>query len=332
MSSTVMQAAMVFTSGGPEMVRVAEIDRPVAGRGEVLLEVHAAGLNPSDLRGRSGFADLPVQYRPALQRPSVPGADVSGVVVAVGSEVAEFAVGDQLYGLVRFPPFDGRGHGRTHAEYVNAPVTDLAPKPQRLSHIEAAAVPMAALTAWQQIHRQGAVEPGERVLIVGAAGGVGHFAVQLARLRGARVVAVASSRHEKFLTELGAETFVDYTTGDPIAAVGAVDVVIDCVGSIGGLDAGRWLPALVDGGRLVPITLAFYPPEELARRNIATVGHQVQSSGADLRQLNELFDTGALTVGIDSVYPLQEAYRAHQRAEQGHLQGKIVLTMRASER
>lgn len=327
-----MRAAVVFTSGGPEVLRVEEIDRPSPGSGEVLLEVHAAGLNPSDLRGRSGFADLPPQYRPSITRPSIPGADVSGEVVAVGADVTEMAVGDQVYGLVRFPPFDGRGHGRTHAEYVNAPVADLAPKPRRLSHIEAAAVPMAALTAWQQIHRYGAVEPGDRVLVVGAAGGVGHFAVQLALLRGADVVAVASGRHEKFLHELGVETFVDYTTGDPVSAAGTVDVVIDCVGGIGGVDAGRWLSTIVDGGRLVPITLASYPPEELSRRGITRVGGQVQSSGADLRELNTLFDADTLTVAIDSVYPLADARSAHERAERGHLQGKIVLTMPASGR
>ncbi|MFC0430762.1 NADP-dependent oxidoreductase [Kutzneria buriramensis] len=327
-----MRAAVVFTSGGPEVVRVEEIDRPAPGSGEVLLEVHAAGVNPSDLRGRSGFADLPPEYRPPIARPSISGADVCGEVVAVGADVAEFSVGDQVYGLVRFPPFDGRGHGRTHAEYVNAPVADLAPKPQRLSHVEAAAVPMAALTAWQQIHRHDAVQPGQRVLVVGAAGGVGHFAVQLARLRGAEVVAVASGRHEKFLRDLGVKTFVDYTTGDPVAAAGTVDVLIDCVGSIGGLEAGRWLPALVDGGRVVPITLAFYPPGELSRRGIAKAGGQVQSSGADLRELNKLFDAGTLTVAIDSVYPLEDARGAHERGERGHLQGKIVLTMSAGPR
>lgn len=329
---TTMQAVVVFQSGGPEMVRIEEIDRPAPGSGEVLLEVHAAGVNPSDFRGRSGFADLPPQYRPSIARPSVPGADVSGEVIAVGAGVTDMAAGDQVYGLVRFPPFDGRGHGRTHAEYVTAPVADLAPKPQRLSHIEAAAVPMAALTAWQQIHRYGAVEPGERVLVVGAAGGVGHFAVQLARLRGAEVVAVASGRHEKFLRRLGVENFIDYTDGDPVEAAGTVDVVIDCVGSVGGVDSARWVSAIADGGRLVPITLGFYPPEELSRRGITRVGGQVQSSGADLRALGTLFDSGALTVAIDSAYPLQDARGAHERGERGHLQGKIVLTMPASAR
>lgn len=324
-----MRAVVVFTSGGPEVLRVEEIDRPTPGTGEVLVRVHAAGVNPADLRGRSGFADLPAQYRPSIPRPSVPGADVAGEVVAVGAEVTDMAVGDQVYGLVRFPPFDGRGHGRTHAEYVNVPVTDLAPKPKRLNHIEAAAVPMAALTAWQQIHRHGAVAQGERVLVVGAAGGVGHFAVQLARLRGAEVVAVASGRHEEFLRGLGVETFVDYTVGDPIDAVGTVDVVIDCVG---GVDSGRWLSVIADGGRLVPITLGFYPPEELSRRGIERVGAQVRSSGADLRELNELFDNGTLVVAIDSVFPLEDARGAHERGERGHVRGKIVLEMAAGGR
>jgi NADPH:quinone reductase-like Zn-dependent oxidoreductase len=322
-----MQAVMVFTSGGPETVRVEEIDRPRPAPGEVIVQVHAAGLNPSDLRGRSGFADLPPEYRLYIARPLILGADVSGEIVAVGADVTEMAVGDEVYGLVRFPPFDGRGHGRTHAEYVNAPVADLAPKPRRLSHIEAAAVPMAALTAWQQIRHRDAVRPGDRVLVVGAAGGVGHFAVQLARWRGAEVVAVASGRHEQFLRGLGVETFVDYTVGDPVAAVGTVDVVIDCVGSVGGVDAARWVSVIADGGRLVPITLAFYPPEELSRRGIAKVGGTVQSSGADLRELGALFDEGALTVAIDSVYPLAQARGAHERGERGHLQGKIVLSM-----
>lgn len=318
-----MKAVVIFKSGGPEVVRVEEVDRPSPVKGEVLIRVHAAGINPADFRGRSGFADLPPEYRPNLQRPSIPGSDVSGVVVSMGPETTGFTIGDEVYGLIKFPPVPGRS-GRTHAEYVAVPVEDIALKPKNMTHVEAAASPMTALTAWQQIFGLGIVQPGQTILINGAAGGVGHFAVQLAKLKGAHVIAVASGSHKQFLRELGADDFIDYTKNEPSDIVHKVDAVMDC---IGGPESKRFLKIIKLGGIITPINLSMYPPEELAERAITVKIEQARSSGTNLRTLTSLFENGSLKVAIDSIFPLAEARKAHEHGERGHLRGKIVLEM-----
>ncbi|MFK0171599.1 NADP-dependent oxidoreductase [Streptomyces sp. NPDC090306] len=330
-----MKAIQFHEAGGPEVLRYDEVPVPGIGSGEVLVRVHATGVNPPDWYLREGMKVMPAEMRPVLEYPLIPGTDMSGVVEAVAPDVRGFAVGDEVFGMLRFPGFDGR----TYAEYVAAPASDLAHKPAGLDHVQAAGAPMAVLTAWQflvdlghdvpspftgQVHRPVPITPGTTVLVNGAAGGVGHFAVQLAKWKGARVVAVASGRHERFLRELGADGFVDYTKERAADVVSGVDLVVDAVG---GPDSSRFLTVLRRGGTMLPVFFAEYDPEETARLGIMVSNIQVRSSGPQLAEIGRLFSEGKLRVGVDSTYPLSEASDAHARAARGHIQGKIVLTV-----
>lgn len=318
-----MKAIRMHEQGGPGVLRYEEVPRPVPGPGDVLIRVHAAGVNPPDWYSRSGFTTLPPELRPTIPLPTTPGTDVSGVVEQVTGDGGGWAVGDEVFGLVRFPNMENSGKG--YAEHTTSPVGDLARKPANLDHVHAAGVPMAGLTAYQFLYVHLKLARGRRVLINGAAGGVGHFALQLAKARDAHVVAVASGRHEAFLRDLGADEFVDYTTTDVAEAVKDVDHLLD---TVGGPHAHRLLPTVRDGGTVSPVFLGEYHPERAAERGITFVGNQVRSSGVDLAELARLIEDGAVRVGIDSVYPLAEAARAHERAERGHIQGKIVLSVR----
>jgi len=318
--SKTMKAIQIYVEGGPEVLMYEDVPRPIAGPGEVLIRVFAAGVNPADWRARAGFPDVPEPFRsaiPHIPRPSIPGFDVSGIVEAVGPDVTEFHADDAVYGMVRFP-----GGGKGYAEYTLAPVTDLARKPVTIDHLHAAAVPMAALTAWQMLYLD--VEPGQAVLVNGAAGGVGHFAVQLAKLKGARVIGVAAGRHEALLRELGITEFIDYTRVPVEQVVHDLDVVFDTVGG----ENSHLLSVLRRGGRFIPVNLGNYSAERALEAGITlgTSHHQaLQSSGAQLAEIGTLIDAGQLQVIIDTVVPLAEARKAHERGEAGHLRGKIVL-------
>ncbi|MCK9904584.1 NADP-dependent oxidoreductase [Frankia sp. Cpl3] len=318
-----MKAILVHRAGPPRELQLAEVARPEPGPGEVLIRVHAAGVNPPDWYARSGFGLIPEPLRPTVAYPFTPGTDVSGVVVAAGPGVTAWAPGDEVFGLLRFPTTIEASKG--YAEYTTAPAADLARKPAALDHVQAAAVPMAGLTAWQYAVDIAPVLPGTTVLVNGAAGGVGHFLVQLARHRGAsRVIAVASTCHEDFLRGLGADEYIDYTTTDVAEAAKDVDHLFD---TVGGPHGHRLTPAVRDGGLISPVFFGDYHDADLARRGIKTASGQVRSSGTQLAELADLLATGTVRVGIDSVYPLAEAWRAHERAEQGHIQGKIVLAV-----
>jgi len=341
MSDATMTAIRLHEFGGPEVLRADEVAIPQPGTGEVLVRVHAVRVNPPDWYVREGMPGVPREVIALPDLPLIPGTDVSGVVAAGGPDggapdAGGFAVGDEVFGMLRFPGFDGRGY----AEYVTAPVADLARKPAGVSHLHAAGAPMAALTAWQFLidvghdqpnpfqaapHHPVPIGPGTRVLVNGAAGGVGHLAVQLAKWRGAHVTAVASAAHERFLRELGADEFIDYTTSPPEGVAHDLDLVLD---TVGGPASGRLLRTLRRGGALFPVFLAEYDPEEVARLGVTTSSTQVRSNGAQLAELARLLDNGDLRVAVDSTYPLADAAEAHQRAARGHLRGKIVLTVR----
>ena len=311
---------------------------PDLGAGELLVRVHAVGLNPPDWYLRDGYKTLPEEWRPAVTFPLVLGTDISGVVVAVADDVADFSPGDEVYAMVRFP--DGMAGGsRAYAEYVNVSASEAALKPPSLDHAHAAAAPMSLLTAWQFLVDVGHSEPnplqpgphvpvplmGKTVMVNGAAGGVGHFAVQVARLHGARVIAIASGKHEAVLRDLGADEFIDYSLTRAEHVVRDVDLVVDCVG---GPSAGRFLPTLKRGGALFPVfPLGFSGADQAQELGVTVSATQVRSNGRQLAELNRLLDEGAIRVLIDSTYALAEAAEAHARAARGHIQGKLVLTV-----
>ncbi|GHC68760.1 NADP-dependent oxidoreductase [Streptomyces flavofungini] len=335
MPTGTMKAIRVHEFGGPEVLRDDEVPIPEPGPGEVLVRVRAVGINPPDWYVREGMRNIPPDKRPTLTLPAILGTDVSGVVEAVAPDVRGFAVGDEVFGLLRFPSLEGSAY----AEYVAAPAAHLARKPAHVDHVHAAGVPMAGLTAWQFLielghdhpspfqaarHRPLPLNTGTTVLINGAAGGVGHFALQLAKWKGARVVAVASGGHESFLRELGADEFIDYTKNRPEDVVRDVDLVLDAVGGRGG---GRLLRTLKHGGAVYPVFPGDYDAEEAAKLDATVSATQVRSNGPQLAELGRLLDAGTLRVGIDSTFPLARARSAHERAARGHIRGKIVLTV-----
>ncbi|KJS62147.1 NADP-dependent oxidoreductase [Streptomyces rubellomurinus] len=311
-----MRAISQDTAGGPEVLRLVDAARPEPGRGEVLVRVHAAGVNPADwkTRSRGVFAN-------GATPPFTLGWDVSGVVEAVGPGVAIHRPGDEVYGMPRFPhPAGG------YAEYVTAPARHFAPRPEGLSHVEAAGLPLAALTAWQALVDTADVRPGQRVLVHAAAGGVGHLAVQIAKARGAYVIGTASGAKHGLLRELGADETVDYRTVDVAEAVQGVDVVLD---PIGGPSWARSLRSLRPGGTLVsiePPTEAF-PLAEAEAAGVRAVFVLVEPDQQGLREISRLVGSGRLRVLVDTVLPLERAADAHRLGELGRTTGKIVLSV-----
>lgn len=336
--SDMMKAVRFHAFGGPEMLVYEDTPIPALKAGEVRIRVHAVGLNPPDWYLRDGYRMLPPEWQPKVSFPVIPGTDISGVVEATADDVTRFVVGDEVFAMVRFP--EGlAGGSRAYAEYVTAPASDVARKPAGIDHVHAAAAPMSLLTAWQFLIALGHGEPnplqpethapvpleGRTVLVNGAGGGVGHLAVQVARWKGARVIAVASARHEAFLRDLGVNEFIDYTRTTPEDVVRDLDLVVDAVG---GPATGRFLRTLKLGGALFPIfPLGFDGADEAKRLGVTVSTTQVRSNGAQLEEVGRLLDDGAIRVGIDSVFPLADARKAHERAAEGSLQGKIVLTV-----
>lgn len=336
MTTEKMKAIRFHHFSGTDVLRLEYAFRPEVKPGEVLIRVYAAGVNTPDWYLREGYRALPREWRPNVPFPVTPGSDVSGVVEAVADDVENFVVGDDVFGTVRFPSSD---ESLAYAEYVAAPASDLAIKPACIDHIRAAGAPMSGLTAWQFLidvghdaekplqpkrHQPVALD-GKTVLINGAAGGVGHFAVQLAKSRGARVIGVSSGAHEAFLRDLGADSFIDCTKAAPEDVVRGVDLVVDAVG---GPTAKRLLRVIKRGGALFPIfPHGFDGQEGAASLDITVSATQVRSNGAQLAELARLLESGAVYVAIEGAFPFSDAAAAHQRAAAGHIRGKIVLVV-----
>jgi NADPH:quinone reductase-like Zn-dependent oxidoreductase len=338
MSNTTMKAVRQHAFGGPEVLQYEEAPMPELNPGEVLVRVHAVGVNPPDWYLRDGYKMLSPEWQPPVSFPLILGTDISGVIAAVADDVTGFAVGDEVFAMVRFPT-GLAGGSRAYAEYVSVPAEEVARKPAGVDHVQAAAAPMSLLTAWQFMIElghdvQNPLQPnrhepvpleGKTVLVNGAAGGVGHFAVQLAKWRGARVIAVASGEHTAMLRDLGADQIIDYTQTAAEDVVRDIDLVIDAVG---GPTSGRFLRTLKRGGALFPVfPLGFSGSDEAEKLGVTVSSTQVRSSGAQLAELARLLDAGTIRAVIDSTYPLAEARKAHERAAVGHIRGKIVLTV-----
>lgn len=308
-----MRAIRQQSFGGPEVLQLVDVDRQEPGPTEVLVRVRAAGVNPVDWKCRAapGFLGAP---------PFTLGWDVSGVVEAVAVGVNRFAPGDEVFGMPRFPREAG-----AYAEYVTAPSRQLARKPARLSHVEAAGLPLAGLTAWQILVETADVRPGQRVLVTAAGGGVGHLAVQVAKARGAYVIGTARRVKHQFLRELGADEVIDYTATDVARATGDLDLVVDL---LGGQSSVRAVPTLRPGGLLVPVTGGGDPAihTAAAAHGVRVARFLVEPDHAGLEALAALVDAGQLRVEIDTVLPLADASKAHELGEAGRTRGKIVLT------
>ncbi|MFJ1565468.1 NADP-dependent oxidoreductase [Streptomyces erythrochromogenes] len=306
-----MRAIVVNEWGGPENLVEREIERPEPGLGEVLVRVHAAGVNPVDWKTRASGALIAWGETPIV------GWDVSGTVEAVGPGVTLYAPGDEVYGMPLFPRQAGG-----YAEFVVAPARHFARKPRSLDHVQAAALPLAALTAWQALVDTAGVTAGQRVLVHAAAGGVGHLAVQIAKARGAYVIGTASAAKHDVLRELGADELIDYRSVDFAEAVSDVDVVLD---ALGGDTAERSLKVLRSGGHLVSLPGPDSVPAGADGVNAAWVLVDPDLKG--LEAIADLADRGLLKPLVETVLPLADAARAHEIGEQGRTTGKIVLTV-----
>ncbi|WP_030245296.1 NADP-dependent oxidoreductase [Streptomyces sp. NRRL S-350] len=307
-----MRAVVQREFGGPEVLEVAEVERPELLSGEVLVRVKAAGVNPVDVAVRAGW--FPLLGEP----PFTLGWDVSGVVEEAAPG-ARYRVGEEVYGMPFFPRAAGG-----YAEYVASPSRQLARKPASIDHVAAAALPLAALTAWQGLVDAARIGEGQRVLIHRAAGGVGHLAVQIAKARGAYVIALASEPKHAFLKELGADEVVDYRTTDYTQAVKDVDVVFDSSS-----EGTRALEVLKPGGVLVSIMehrdQDLAAAVEAAGRRFA--GISVEPDYAALEAIAALVDEGLVRPHVERAFPLAEAGAAHELVGSGTVQGKVVLTV-----
>jgi len=309
-----MKAVVLHEYGAPEVLAVEEVPAPAPIPTEVQVRVHAAGVNPVDFKTRAGEGVAGVLGEPPVRL----GWDVSGVVTAVGGGVTRFRVGDEVFGMPWFPRQAG-----AYAEYVTAPSRHFAGKPHALSHEEAGALPLAGLTAWQIVVDTIKLEDGADILIHGAAGGVGHLAVQVAKARGANVIASARAEQAGWLRELGADQVVDYRSERFEELVADLDAVIDFPGAYG----ERSLPVLRPGGMLVSVPSGVSPEllDLAARSERRATGFLVEPDPVGLAGLAHLVEAGHLQVKVDRVFDLADAAEAHRQGEAGHAGGKLVL-------
>ncbi|MFD7031936.1 NADP-dependent oxidoreductase [Streptomyces sp. NPDC059917] len=298
--------------GASDVLEVAEIPLRAPGAGEVLVRVRATGMNPADWKVRIGKVDF---FGPP---PFVLGHEFSGVVEAVGEGVTRFAIGEEVYGWT-VPP-----HG-SHADHVLVTEDRIAPKPRSLDHVGAAALPISGFTAYQALVTLADVQPGQRVLIHGAAGGVGHLGVQIAKARGAHVIGTARAAKHAYLRGLGADELIDYTVED-FSALRGIHAVLDTISN----DYGpRSLPTLDEGGILVDVVGVGVDRTEVVRRaaelGIRFVEFFLEPTPAVLTSFADLVDAHGLRPTIAQTFPLTEAAKAHDLSETGRVQGKIVL-------
>ncbi len=304
-----MKAIRIHSYGGPEVLKFEDVTRPVPNDDEVLIKVYAAGVNPVDWKIRQGY------MKELFHLPLILGWDVAGVIEEKGRQVTNFEIGDEVYSrpsILR----DG-----AYAEFIAVKANEVALKPTKLDFIQAAAVPLAALTAWQSIFDLGHLQSGQKILIHAAAGGVGHYAVQFANWAGAHVIGTASAGHHEFLKAIGVHEAIDYTTTPFEEVVHDADVVLDTIG--GEVWQKSW-QVLKKGGILVS-TLRGPEAGGQDALNKLCAHVFVQPDAAQLGEIAALIDSGQVTPKIAGTYPLKDAAEAHRASESGHTRGKIVL-------
>ncbi len=311
-----MRAVVATALGGPEVLVEQEVERPEPLPTEIQVRVHAAGINPIDWKTRrtGGLGTLG-------EPPFILGHDVSGVVEKVGAGVTIFKPGDEVFGMPWFPRPAG-----AYAEYVTAPARQFVRKPASLDHVQAAGLPLAGLTAWQALVDTANIQPGQRVLVHAAAGGVGHLAVQIAKAWGAYVIGTARRVNHDFVRALGADDVIDYTEVDFAEVVSDVDVVLD---TIGGDYATRSLRTLRRGGYLIQLTGPGVSAAEAEERGVWAGFVLVEPDPIGLRELVSLVEAGRLRVEVAATAPLAEVAKLHELSESGRVRGKLVLTVTA---
>jgi NADPH:quinone reductase-like Zn-dependent oxidoreductase len=306
MSHETMQAARVYEYGGPEVIMIEQTPRPEPKANEVLVRLKAAGVNPVDWKFRAGFMK---QFMP-LSFPWIPGLEGAGIVEAVGYGVTTFKPGQAVFGLIQ----------NAYAEYAVANVAELFAKPEHLSFEEAASVPVGALTAWQATLVEPNLQPGQHVLIHGGSGGVGLYAVQFARWKGAHITATTSVANAGFVRSLGAETVIDYHTTKFEDVVRDVDAVID---TVGGDLLERSLQVTRPGGIL--ITVAGRPDPEMGQARGIRVTSSYRADASFLMQITELLESKKVKPVVGAVFPLAQARQAQELSQTGHGRGRIIL-------
>lgn len=306
-----MKAVRIHQYGGPEVLLFEDAPRPVPGFAEVLIRVHAAGVNPIDWKIRAGYLK---DVRP-YTFPLILGWDLSGIVEAIGPGTGKFKKGDEVYSRP-----DSARNG-AYAEYITVNESEVAFRPRSIAHIQAGGIPLACLTAWQAIFDTAGLSAGQRILIHGAAGGVGSYAVQLAKWKGAYVIGTASAGNQPYLRELGVDEPIDYEKDRFEDLVRSVEVVFD---TIGGDTQRRSWKVLKKGGILVSITA---PPsaDEAAKNGVRQAFTLMTPNSLELTEIAKLVDTGKLKPTVETVLPLADARRAHELSQMGHTRGKIVL-------
>jgi len=313
MTTATMRAISQDALGGPEVLQYVEVPRPQAGISQVLVRVHAAGVNPTDWKHRA--------HRMFLGPPPfVLGWDVSGVVEATGYGVTLFKPGDEVFGMLPYPHAVG-----SHAEYAAGPARAFALKPAGLDHVQAGALPLVGLTAWQALIDTARLSAGQRVLVHAAAGGVGHVAVQIAKAHGAYVIGTASAGHHDLVRGLGADEMIDYNVTDFAAVVRDADVVLEM---IGGDYPARSLATLRPGGILISL-LPFSPDvaAEAARLGVRAEVMLAEADHGGMTGIAALVTEGKLRPVVAGTFPLADAAKAHELGDTGHVAGKLVLTM-----
>lgn len=315
-----MKAIVLTEPGNVQNLVFRNLDQPAPQQNEVLIKVKYISINPVDIKTRLGKA---MYGTIKIDNPVILGWDISGEVAATGAAVKKFKAGDQVFGMVNFP-----GHGKAYAEYITAPEDHLALKHAEISHQQAAAGTLAALTAWQVLVHQAKVQAGQRVLIQAAAGGVGHFAVQIAKYFGAYVIGTASAANAGFLQELGIDEHIDYKNSSFEEVVQPVDLVFD---SLGVESVARSLKVLKAGGQIISIVGGVNEENKskAAKSGITGANYLVHSSGEDTKQLAELFKSGDLKAHVSDEFNFENIADAHKQIETGKTRGKIVVRVTA---
>ena len=321
-----MKAVRIHEFGGPEVLKLEETGRPVPAPDEILVKVYASGVNPVDWVIRNGANE---HLRQFLTLPMTLGWDAAGTVEGWGSEISGFQKGDAVYGVPNFP-----GNG-SYAEYCAAKASQFALKPKSLSFTEASGVPLAALTAWTGMFAHGKLQVGQRIVIQGASGGVGSFAVQFAKAKGAYVIAIASTGNLEYLRQLGADEVIDYKTQKFEELVHEADVVLEASPVRDNKERIKAVSVLKKGGIFVSVNVDFPFNEELtealAKRGVTGEQAPNQPRQEWLQEIAQLIDAGNVKVLISKAFPLAEVAEAHRESESWHVRGKLVLNIRKED-